>query len=246
MPSTRDKIPNRFEKISNRLTKQLKQKYLDGERTFKFSTAYRSDQIKDALRKSQNNKCCFSEAKFEGDDAHVEHFRPKGRIDEWPNGESLYPGYYWLAYAWSNLFLCKSTINCSYKRNFFPLEVGSSRNRSHLDNNIERPLLIDPSLDEPREHIRFREDEPIALTERGRVCIELLQLRHPEFEEARRTRLRILKKFKTSVDKALERGFTVEEPEIAAVIEELKESVQPTAAFSSMAIDLLQDWPHLQ
>lgn len=243
---TRGDVPKKIAKTIDRLTEELKKKYLNGERTFTFSSAYRSNQIKDALRKYQNNKCCFSEAKFEGDDAHVEHFRPKGRVDEWPSGTSLSPGYYWLAYAWSNLLLCKSTINCSYKRNYFPLETGTARNRSHLDNNIERPLLINPYIDEPREHIRFREDEPIALTERGRACIDLLHLRHPEFEEARRTRLRILKKFKNSVDKALEKGYSIDEPEIADVIDELKEAVQPRAPFSSMAIDFLQDWPHIQ
>jgi uncharacterized protein (TIGR02646 family) len=239
-------IPEKFSKIAERLTNELKENYTNGERVFKFTDAYRSDEVKKELINDQSNKCCFSEAKFTGDDAHVEHFRPKGRIDDWPSGKSHLPGYYWLAYEWTNLLLCKSTINCSYKRNFFPLEDDSARNKTHLDSNIENPLLIDPSIDDPREHIRFNGDEPYALTKRGLCSIKILRLRHSEFEEARRERLKILKLFKELVDKALESGHSKDEPNIVKMIDVLKEATSSNAAFSSMAIDLLQGWPHSQ
>jgi len=242
----RGKVPEKLEKTSERLTNELKRKYSEGEREFKFPPDYRSDEVKTELRNSHYNKCCYSEAKFTGDVAHVEHFRPKGRVDDWPSGESYSPGYYWLAYEWSNLFLSKSTINCSYKRNFFPLVEESARNINHLDTYIEQPLLIDPSLDDPREHIRFIEDEPIALTLRGLCSINLLCLRHPEFEEARRARLRVLKLFKDRVDEALENGHSKDEPNVAEMINELKAATFSAAEFSSMAKDFLQGWPHIQ
>ena len=108
-------------------------------------------------------------------ESDVEHFRPKGRVNENLSATLLYPGYYWLAYDWKNLFLCKSKMNVSHKMNFFPLEDESDRNRSHRDNNPEHPLLIDPSSTDPRQHIRFHKDEPYHLSERGRVTIELLK-----------------------------------------------------------------------
>jgi len=220
-------------------------KHVGGDRDFTFTAAYRSDGVKNKLKTEQFNKCCFSEAKFVGDDSHVEHFRPKGQIDEWRSGFSYKPGYYWLAYNWLNLFLCKSTINSSYKRNFFPLVDELQRNRSHSDTNIEIPLLVDPSLDNPRDHIRFIGDEPVGLTVQGKCTVELLYLRSPEFEEARRSRLRILKLFKEGVEKALKNGYTVHEPHVADAINELRAYVQPHSEFSSMAIDFLSGWPHL-
>jgi hypothetical protein len=87
--------------------------YDAGVKTFHFPEAYKSKSVKKALIAAQFGKCAFSEAKFVNDEAHVEHFRPKGRVDTWPTGPSYYPGYYWLAYDWSNLFLCKSIINSS-------------------------------------------------------------------------------------------------------------------------------------
>jgi uncharacterized protein (TIGR02646 family) len=230
---------------NNRQLALLVARYIAGERNFSFTAAYRSDGVKTALRNDQHNKCCFSEAKFVGDDSHVEHFRPKGQVDEWPSGFSYKPGYYWLAYNWTNLFLCKSTINSSFKRNFFPLVDELQRNFSHLDTQIEVPLLVDPAVDNPRDHIKFIGDEPVGSTVQGKCTIQLLNLRSPELEEARRTRLKILKMFKESVEKALKDGYTVNEPHVADAINELRGFTQPHSEFSSMAIDFLSGWPHL-
>jgi len=219
--------------------------YAEGKRDFKFTAAYKSVSVKAALRTDQYNKCCFSEAKFVGDDSDVEHFRPKGQVDEWPSGFSYQPGYYWMAYTWSNLFLCKTTINRSFKRNFFPLTDELQRNFSHLDTRIEVPLLIDPTVDDPRDHIKFVGDEPVGLTLQGKCTIKLLNLRSPEFEEARRIRLKILRLIKEFVEKALKDGYNDTEPLVADAINELRTYVQPHSEFSSMAIDFLSGWPHL-
>src|SRR5438093_7308031 len=69
--------------------------YVNGKLKFEFTDDYRSSQVQAALLNCQHNKCCFSEAKFVGDYPHVEHFRPKGRIDEINTKKRSYPGYYW-------------------------------------------------------------------------------------------------------------------------------------------------------
>jgi len=219
--------------------------YQNADIVFNFTSAYKSKAVKDALRRVQFIKCCFTEAKFVRDDAHVEHFRPKGRIDEWPNGDTIYPGYYWLAYEWSNLFLCKSTTNSSNKRNFFPLETHSKRNKSHHDTYVEVALLIDPSMDEPRDHITFKGDEPVALTTKGKTTIELLQLRNPDLEEARRTKMGYLSGLRSAIDLLLFSGMDLNDPQLTDLIGLLKYAVRPEAEFSSMAIDYLSGWPHL-
>ena len=234
-------LRNRGAKLTESLKREfdkLREDYLEGRKKFVYKTIYNNKTVVGTLRKCQHNKCCFSEAKFTVDYPHVEHFRPKGKVNENLSPTFLYPGYYWLAYDWKNLFLCKSKTNVSHKRNFFPLEVESDRNRSHRDNNPEQPLLIDPSSEDPRQHIRFHKDEPYHLSERGRVTIELLNLRHPELEEARRTRFTLLTAVKDLLHILIERGVNEEHEKVVGCKNELKKSVQTDAEFSSMAIDL--------
>lgn len=216
--------------------------YESAIKKFKFTEDYRMDVVKTALIKCQHNKCCFSEAKFTRDYSNVEHFRPKGRIDPYPKGKSEYPGYYWLAYSWDNLFLCKSAINSSNKRNYFPLMKGSPRNRNHNDKEIELPFLIDVTKEDPRDFIRFHNDEPFGLDERGKFNVDFFQLRHPELEEARRTRFKCLMVIKDAVDKGIKAG--IDKKEFEEQIDVLRKSMNPEEVFSSMAIDFLQGWRH--
>ena len=219
--------------------------YVNGK-PFVFGHQYASQPVKNRLKARQYDKCCFSEAKFNGDYPDVEHFRPKGRTDLLGTKNSLYPGYYWLAYEWSNLFYCKAIINCTYKRNFFPLADETQRNRSHHDTHIESPMIIDPSLEDPRIHIGFHEDEIKPLTEKGRFNIEFLGLRDPTFVAGRNRLFKLLKLVKTTAEGMIKIGYPLNHPAVADLLAELKAAMQPDAEFSSMAIDLLQGWPHIQ
>jgi hypothetical protein len=219
--------------------------YSAGVSKFKFSTAYKSEPVKEALKARQYNKCCFSEAKFVGDYPHVEHMRPKGRVDDEDANAKMYPGYYWLAYDWANLFLCKALINIAYKKNFFPLDDETQRNKSHHDTYMEIAKIIDPGLEDPRVHIRFHKDEPRGLTPKGNFNIRLLGLRHPDFEEARRAKFEILEGTRNMIDVAAASGEDLGQAQLAKLITTLRAAVRPDAEFSSMAIDFLQGWPHL-
>lgn len=219
--------------------------YLNGDLTFEFSSAYRSDSVKVALTRDQFGKCCFSEARFVADEAHVEHFRPKGRIDSWPNGPYIYPGYYWLAYEYSNLFFCKSILNSSHKRNYFPLVDEALRNRSHLDTNVEASVLINPAEEDPRDHIRFVNEEIKGITDRGKLTINILNLRHPQLYEARREILSHLYAYKLIVETLVATGSLLTDEPVATALHKLRDAVTPQAQFSSMAIDFLTGWPHL-
>src|SRR5690606_31270242 len=69
--------------------------------SFKFDM-FNDKAVKDELKKVFT-KCAYCEsnygAVFDGD---VEHFRPKGKVNE-KNPQT--PGYYWLSNEWNNLFL---------------------------------------------------------------------------------------------------------------------------------------------
>jgi len=212
----------------------------------KFPTAkkliYGSSAVRNVLIKCQHNKCCYSEAKFVRDYVPVEHFRPKGAIGQQGSSEKQYPGYYWLAYEWSNLLLCKPGVN-SNKKDYFPLSDEATRaNNHHGDLGMESPMLIDPASEDPREHIRFHDEEPYGITDRGRYTVDLL-LRHPDLDEDRRTRFNHLDKLKLAI-KALNKAFddtgNEEMRDTANLIKaQLDAAIEPHAEYSSMAIDLL-------
>lgn len=201
------------------------------------SNIYTAKSVKNKLKKIQHNKCCFSEAKFTGDYGDVEHFRPKGRLGVEGSNIKHYPGYYWLAYSWDNLFLCKQMINISHKKDLFPLLNDDERAHNHNeDHALEHPVLIDPSRENPRDHIRFRQDEPRGITERGEKTIILLNLRHSDFEEPRRTLFYMLEALK-SVLEGLDSDCAIAEK----IRKVLDRAISPEAEYSSMAIDLLQN-----
>ena len=117
--------------------------YRAGRRKFTFSDSiYNHETVKEALILAQHGKCCFCEMKI-ADEGDVEHFRPKSGYRQRTGDRLGRPGYYWLAYEWSNLLLACSSCNQRFKRNLFPLADPSQRAESHAaDINLEEPLLI--------------------------------------------------------------------------------------------------------
>ena len=75
---------------------------------------YKDVQIKIALEKLFNFKCAYCERDL-SPPWDVEHFRPKGRVAE----RREHPGYYWLAYEWTNLY--PSCQNCNQRRKDQPV-----------------------------------------------------------------------------------------------------------------------------
>lgn len=94
-------------------------------------------------------KCWYCEAEEIRSDMPVDHFRPKGKVEEC----SAHEGYWWLAFDWEN-YRCACTY-CNSKRNFeettggkgchFPIFDEASRATCpEQDFNDERPALLDP------------------------------------------------------------------------------------------------------
>lgn len=143
---------------------------------------YAHKDVKQRLVADQNGKCAYCEQSLNGDYGDVEHYRPKAGYCA-NNGEKLVkPGYYWLAYDWGNLLLSCTKCNRSYKKNLFPVLDESTRDVLHREVGKERPLLINPSVDEPGEHICFERFvvKPKTIDEQvdpiGQTTIETFQL----------------------------------------------------------------------
>jgi uncharacterized protein (TIGR02646 family) len=166
---------------------------------------YGDDEVKTLLKTLQNHKCCFCEAKIthisHGD---IEHFRPKASYQQDEDTRLTYPGYYWLAYDWDNLYLaCEKCNGRPNKGTYFPLENPGNRADSLIRNiDNEDPSFIDPVKDNPEEHIGFIGPDPIPVnnSERGKKTITYLGLDREELVEHRRPQLNRLKALEQIVE----------------------------------------------
>jgi len=167
-------------RVNCNLYTRNKAAYDKGEKKFEFdSKIYGHKKVKKELIETQHDKCCFCESKIThisyGD---VEHFRPKGGFRQTPKSPLGKPGYYWLAYEWSNLFLSCQLCNQRFKKNLFPLKKPSDRAKSHHDDiKSEKPMFISPA-DNPEQYIAFRQEIAYAIDDnpRGKATIEALGL----------------------------------------------------------------------
>jgi uncharacterized protein (TIGR02646 family) len=209
---------------------------------FKFSkTIYGAAVVKRALRAAQHDKCCYCEGFFAGHaSGDVEHFRPKACFQQ-AKGEPIeYPGYYWLAYTWSNLYYACELCNRVGKRNLFPLTDPSQRQRSSNDPARETPEILDPGgPDDPRDHIRFNGAAPEGVTALGRMTILALGLDRGDLTTARLQHLKLLVALRDLANLPPDDldESTLNKRRDAA--EKLQRTARPAAIYSAMAHDYL-------
>ena len=222
------------------------QAYVNGETKFTFNSAvYGHAAVKDELRRAQYNKCCYCEGIFEAyAAADVEHYRPKGYSQQEQGSRQIYPGYYWLAYDWDNLFYSCQVCNRSCKKNFFPLEDPDMRVCNHLgDLDTEEPLILKPSgPEDPRHHIHFRDTIAFGKTVAGETTVDIVRLNRVSLVEERLEHRQMLKVCYDIVQlfgeqNGIETGNLVED-----ALGFLKKAILPESRFSAMASHLISDW----
>jgi uncharacterized protein (TIGR02646 family) len=156
---------------------------------------YNDATVKARLRADQYGKCCYCESLFTATSyGDVEHFRPKAGYQQVWEGPLRKPGYYWLAYDWNNLFFSCQLCNQDYKGNYFPLaNHATARAKTHHDDIAqEQPLLLNPALDTPSNHLTFVDDAIKALDARGTASIQGFGLDRPELIRSRVDHLKVL------------------------------------------------------
>jgi len=108
-------------------------------------------------------KCALCESKMvHVSPAHIEHYRPKGD-----------KRFVHLMFRWDNWLLSCSVCNTS-KGDRFPECEGL-------------PCLIDPTREEPSEHLEFVGVQAASKTVRGDETVRLVNLSRSELEDQRRT-----------------------------------------------------------
>lgn len=164
--------------------------YDAGKSKFKIEpTVYGDSSVKQQLMLEQKNKCCFCEADFTANGyGDVEHFRPKAGFTKTRAGKLIRPGYYWLGYNWDNLFFSCQICNQRFKKNYFPLEDETKRALNHTFDYLEEsPLLVNPSVDNPEDHITFNRHIPVpmAKSKRGELSITSYGIDRPALNNVR-------------------------------------------------------------
>ena len=224
-----------------RATQRLIDAMEKGEELPVFQSGIYGDRVvKDQLILDQHDKCAYCEradvtANFHGD---VEHFRPKAGWVQSRDEALNTPGYCWLAYEWTNLLFTCQHCNQSFKKNLFPLRSPKNRSLSHRDDIArERPILIDPTREDPSQFIEFREEVPVGIGTggRGQRTITILGLDRPKLNDSRRkllNRVREMQELLAAFD-----GKKLNKAQ-AAAIEAckafLRECVESTSEFAAM------------
>lgn len=145
---------------------------------------YKLPSVKTQLHALFHGKCAYCESSYSSTaPVDVEHYRPKGRVHE----DATHPGYWWIAMDWTNLLPCcihcnrrseqptpvlsvnqvslvenglrfsESTQLQSGKQDSFPL-FGQRAVVGDTTFISEMPLLLDPTRDQPHQHLRFHID----------------------------------------------------------------------------------------
>ncbi len=215
--------------------------YQSGEKTFTFKKAiYGPEIVKVTLKVAQHHKCCFCEARFAANYAgDVEHYRPKGAVKQ--IGGKIRPGYYWVAYLWSNLYYACADCNQYRKIDQFPLADEAARARNHHHPiAAEAPLILDPGgPEDPRAHIKFKGDVPTWTSAQGEATVKILKLDRVELNQARRTHLETLGLLADAVSALEAQAHPASAPLIQEIRGKLAAAIQPDAIYSAATTDYL-------
>ena len=221
------------------------------------SSVYAAAAVKTKLSKMHSDKCCYCERKSmigleetdrgqsdEVFELHVEHFRPYGATQQSLGIKREKPGYFWLGYDWANLLLACRRCNSNNKKILFPLTDPTKRARTPKQKQKlqkEKPLFINPAIQDPRDHIRFEGASPVGHTQEGRETIEGIGLDKSDLFEKRLEYLTLIlaTNVVASTEAAKHPGDKELQQNAAKARTFLAIAEKPESKFSSMAIDYL-------
>jgi uncharacterized protein (TIGR02646 family) len=177
----------RWIKRCEKATKQIQKQIDRGEKPIFDEKIYQKykDFFMDAAFHGKCGYCECPVKDFQHGD--VEHFRPKGGVTNEKDKEIPdHPGYHWLAYDWQNLLISCIKCNQISKRGFgkgcrFPVKDQHAYTPEMIEQ--EKPMLVNPTSilpeDRPSKHLAINPDGSLrALTDRGKMCIQVFGLNH--------------------------------------------------------------------
>lgn len=166
---------------------------------------YRHPEIRQALEAMFHGKCAFCEARITHiTHSDIEHFSPKAHFAH-------------RTFVWENLLLACPRCNRGHKRDQFPTTSDG------------RPLLLDPTIDDPTEHLRFlwhsRSATSVVLgkTTQGRTTRRLLGLNRSDLRSHRDPQVKRL---------ALVAAYAPTDPRAKQILCEAMQADKEYAAFA--------------
>lgn len=207
-----------------KLTRENKPAFLSEEKvlelTNKFkddkSSVWNNDHIKAPLLKSSHGKCAYCECPItlESNYMEVEHFEDKKHNQD-------------KVLAWENLL--PSCKKC---------------NGSKSTHDVIQEPIINPYVDEPRDHLSMRSYRFRGKTDKGNTTIEVTRLNHRSRSVL--SRFEIGQKVNESIDIAWERYHiftarknTSSKNRLISIVEGLLEECQPKAIYSASTATIL-------
>ena len=250
--------------------------------------AYKHDDVKDALQKLFNGKCAYCESRYAGTQPmDVEHWRPKGEVH---TESKTLPGYYWLASTWSNLL--PSCIDCNRERKQYDIKNNSPRKmgkasffpvkNTHLvdrkdeplphkldegfNGGDERPLLLNPCIDEPDLHLEYEKTNGFVKpkiidsqpSNKAECSINIYGLNRRDLVLDRREIIRLIQQRIYTIEKLIDLLDDDTGPELNTEVENilddllrheiasLMEFKKPTKIFSSMAKQIIDSYASIR
>lgn len=202
---------------------------------------WKNEQLRKDFRDYFHNKCWYTEVPLIGQDAPIDHFRPKAAVKQFEKYNYNKPlsacGYYWLKNDPRNYRVCCVYANRKTgqggKSNFFPLAADSPL-LTERGEESEIPLLLDPCNQEDISLISFMGNQVIAasVTDLDKIRVKVTEVIYnmvDPYIKAERG------KIWESVAKVLEE-YESEDITRSVCIRQLKDAVSREAPFSACAI----------
>ena len=177
-----------------------------------FAALWSRPAVREALFGMHNGRCCYCERlRDRARESDIEHFRPKTAVsDKSPER----PGYWWLAYEWTNLLFACKTCNEEYKKTHFPIR-GERAMAPDDSLDDEEPWLLDPCTDDI-EHTMVYDHVTRAKSvliygvgpdgERANRTTEVIGLNRPRLAQERWEDFKTMQKIARSGLIALDKG----------------------------------------
>lgn len=215
-------------------------------------------QLSVILSELSFGKCWYCESTELRSDNPIDHFRPKGKVAECPD----HPGYWWLAFDWSNYryscTYCNSrrvnTDTAGGKQDHFPILPPYTWNKKIEDEFIENPILLDPTDIDDVNLLTFNingeacpnvDDKTSPLYKRAKESVDLYHLNHTPTKNARKRVYQTVRRLVSNINSLSAQNFEANKLTIKDLKTQLHKMIRvscPSTSFNSAARIYLREF----
>ncbi len=150
--------------------------------------------FKNSFKELSHNKCWYSETNNPYSHLHIDHFRPKKRVEDiFDKATPSRDGYWWLTFDYRNYRLCGSVGNTK-KNDHFAVKYNRVNSPAPISDEVY--YFLDPTVKEDVKLLNFDNNGDIKPAapenlekwnyDRAKYTIEYLDLNYSDLKEIRR------------------------------------------------------------